>query len=339
MITKTNAETRREHEAVRNGVGYYDFTHEMVEVKGPQMGAFMDRIFANTMGSLATGKAKYTQMLNEDGIIIDDVIVLKVSDDAYWITTLYVDQMKEIFEKNIAAYDATFEDVTADYVMFVVQGPKSRDVMNRIVVNDVSPMPWFSIAPNKIDDLDVHVSRAGYTGELGYEIYADAKFKDAIETKIKEAGADFDIVNILTDAKLSSLPREKGYVLMSDIGGTNPFEAGFAWAVDWDTDFIGKEALLKVKEAEVTRKLLGFVLDSEDDEVAIDAGDPVTFAGEEVGHVTAATYGYTVEKYIGYALVDVTKVKIGDRVKINDYDAELTKRAFYDMDNSRLTQK
>ncbi|UUX33579.1 aminomethyltransferase family protein [Fundicoccus culcitae] len=338
MIRKTDAETRREHEAVRNGVGFYDFTHEMIEVTGLQMGEFLDRIFANSMADLPTGKAKYTQMLNDDGIIIDDVIIFKVSDDAYWITTLYVDQMKEIFDTNITDYDAAYQDVTADYVMYVVQGPKSRDVINGVVEEAVDNLPWFSIMPNKIDDMDVHVSRAGYTGELGYEIYADASFKEAIESRIKAAGEPFDIVEITTDAKLSSLPREKGYVLMSDVGGMNPIDAGFAWAVAWDTDFIGKEALAKAKEAGSRRALLGFVLDSDDDEVAIDAGDDVMVEGEIVGQVTAVTYGYTVEKYIGYAVVDASKVGIGDRVTINDYAAELTKRAFYDVKNTRLTQ-
>lgn len=338
MITKIDETKRREHEAVRNSVGYYDFTHQMIEVTGPQREAFMDKVFSNTMGALKTGKGKYTQMLNEDGIIIDDLIVFRISDETYWITTLYVDQMKEIFEKVSVDYDVEYKDVTNDYVMYVVQGPKSLEVMNKIVKNPVDDMKWFSIAENQIEDFPVHVSRAGYTGELGFEIYADSSHKNDLERLISSAGEEFSIQDIETDVKLFSLPREKGYVLMSDIGGTNPLESGFEWAVDWDTDFIGKEALLKAKDEGVTRNLVGFVLDSTEDEIAIEDGEPILLQGEEVGKVVTIVYGFTVEKYIGYALIDTTKVKIGDKVTINDYDAELTKRSFYNVDNSNLTQ-
>lgn len=338
MITKHDETKRKEHEIVRNSVGYYDFTHEMIEVTGPQRGLFLDRVFSNTMEKLAVGKAKYTQMLNEEGIIIDDLIVFRISDEVYWITTLYIDQMKEIFEEVAKDYDVEYKDVTKDYLMYVVQGPKSRDVMNKIVKNPVDDLEWFSIEENTIDDFPVHVSRAGYTGELGYEIYAHPSHRNALERLISSAGEEFGILYIDTDVKLFSLPREKGYVLMSDVGGTNPLESGFAWAVDWDTDFIGKEALLKVKDEGATRDLVGFVLDSTDDEIEIKDGDAILANGEEVGKVVTIVYGFTVEKYIGYALIDKEKVSIGEKVTINDYSAELTKRIFYNVDNSNLTQ-
>lgn len=338
MITKLDETKRREHEAVRNSVGYYDFTHQMIEVTGPQSGEFLDRVFSNTMAALSVGKAKYTQMLNDEGIIIDDIIVFRISDETYWITTLYVDQMKDIFKQVSLDFDVQYEDVTDKYIMYVVQGPNSRKVMNKIVDQPVDAMEWFSITENKIDDYDVHVSRAGYTGELGYEIYTHPSNKDALDKRIAEAGEEYDITYIETDVKLFSLPREKGYVLMSDIGGTNPLESGFAWAIDWNTNFIGKDALEKAKEAGVNRKLLGFVLDSTDDEISIEDGDPILSEDIEVGKVVTIVYGFTVEKYIGYALVDSNRAKIGDKISINNYDGELTERIFYNPDNSNLTQ-
>lgn len=337
MSIKTNTEMRKDHETVRNDVGFYDFTHDMLQVTGEQREEFMDRIFANSMGDLKPGKSKYTQMLNEDGIIIDDIIVHRLSDSEYWITTLYIDHMIEWFDKNSTDFNVDYKDITDQYMMYVVQGPKSREVLNKFVEQDVSDLPWFSISENKIEDVPVKIARAGFTGELGYEIYSNPKHKEFIEKKIVEAGKPYSIREINSEAKLSSLPREKGYVLMSDVEGTIPLESGFSWAVDWDTDFIGKSALQKAKDEGVKRKLRGFELKEDSNDIEIEPGATVQLNGEDIGKVTAFTYGYTVEKYIGYALMDSNKTNIGDKVTIDGYEAELTKRVFYDKDNERLT--
>lgn len=125
---------------------------------------------------------------------------------------------------------------------------------------------------------------------------------------------------------------------MSDIGGTNPLEPGVAWAIDRDTDFIGKEFLEKAKEAGINRKILGFILDSREDEIAIQDADPILYKNTKVGKVVTIVYGFTVEKYIGDALVDSNKVKIGEKITLNNYEGELTESIFYTPDNSNLTQ-
>lgn len=337
MDYKNNKEMRLDHEAIRKEVGYYDFTHQMIEVKGPDMGKFMDRIFANKMFNLRDGQAKYTQMLNEDGIIIDDLIVFKLEDDRYWITTLFIDQMKEVFREHVDGYDVDYKDVTDDYVMYAIQGPKSLDVMNKVVDDDVTNMSWFSIKENEVGDIPVHVSRAGYTGERGYEIYVNSKYKDEIFLLLEEKGKDFNIRNTTSDAILFTLPREKGYVLMDDIKDTYPLESGFDWAVAWKTDFIGKEALETVKEKGVNRQLYGFELvDNDVDEPGIETGDKIMANGEEVGEVRTISYGFTVEKFIGYALVNTDKVDIGDSATINDVDVKIVERMWYDPDNERI---
>lgn len=339
MSLKNNEQVKRDHETIRNGVGFYDFTHELLKVTGPQAGEFLDKIMANTMAGLNDGQGKYTQMLNEDGIIIDDLIIFKVPEDGYWVSTLYADQMIEVFDQYIDQYDAQYHDIRNDYLMYAVQGPKSRDVLNKILDNDISDMKWFTIASNHIEYFPVLIARAGYTGELGYEILAERKYRNAIEKRLREAGEEFEIANTTSNAILFSLPREKGYVLMSDVGETNPLESGFGWAVDWDTDFIGKEALAKVKENGAERKLLGFELVDQDiDESLIEDGVAIEKDGETVGKVVTFTYGFTIEKYIGYALVEVGKAKKGEAVKINGLDAKLVDRMFFDPSNERLTK-
>ena len=180
------------------------------------------------------------------------------------------------------------------------------------------------------------VARAGFTGELGYELYVESDKKDILEEKIKEAGKEFDLVNITSDVIIGSLPGEKGYVLMSDLEGSNPLEVGYGWTVAWDSDFIGKEALLKAKE-NVTRDLFGFEL-LEDGQV--EAGDEVLLEGKKIGKVTKFTYGYTVEKFIGYCMIEKDKAVEGKKVEIKtkagSLEAKLCDRVFYDKENKRV---
>jgi len=337
MSVKTDMEMRKDHETVRNQVGYYDFTHELLEVTGEQREQFLDRIFVNSVGATDPGGAQYTTMLDEDAVILDDVIVFRVSDETYWVSTLDIDSMIEWFDKNSSNYKVEYKNITDSNVMYAVQGPKSRKVLNQFLEKDISDLSWFSITDNKVDGVPVKVARAGFTGELGFEIYVNPDNKDLIVDKLKDAGEPYGIREITTNASLKSLPVEKGYVLMSDVGGTNPLEAGFGWSIDWDTNFIGKKALQKAKEDGVNRKLRNFELKEDSDDIEIEEGATVQFNGENVGTMTSFTYGYTVEKYIGYALVDSNKTSVGDTVTINGYEAELTKGAFYDPKRERLT--
>jgi len=276
-------------------------------------------------------------MLNEDGIVLDDVIVIHFSDSEFRITTLAIDNMIEWFDKHSADFKVEYNEITDSNMMYAVQGPKSREVLNEILDEDISDLSWFSITKNKIEEAPVNIARAGFTGELGYEIYADPKYKNFLEVRLLEAGEPHGIRKINTAAKLSSLPREKGYVLMSDLDGLNPLEAAMGWSVDWDTDFIGKSALQKAKNEGVKRKLRGFELKDDSDDIKIKPGATVQLNGKDVGKVTAFTYGYTVEKYIGYALVDRENTDFGDKITVDGSEAELTRRVFYDEDNERLT--
>jgi len=338
MSLKTDTEMRQDHEAVRNRVGFYDFTHEMLEVTGEQREEFLDRMFVNSIGDTDPGGSKYTTMLNEDGVILDDVIVMRISDSEFWVSTLDIDSMIEWFDQHSSDFNVEYRDFTDQNVMYAVQGPKSREVLNKFLDQDISDLPWFSITDNRIDGVSVKIARAGFTGEMGYEIYADPKHKDLIEEKLLEAGKPYDIREINSDAKLSSLPVEKGYVLMSDVGGLNPLEAAMGWSIDWDTDFIGKSVLQKIQdEGGVNRKLRGFQLNDQSDGIEIEPGSTVQLNGEDVGTTTNFTYGFTVGSYIGYAVVDSNKTNFGDAITVDGYDAELVRRTFYDRENERLT--
>lgn len=341
MSIKSQAK-QEDHEAIRNRVGYYDFTHHLVGVTGPDAAKFLDIIFVNSIGTTKVGGAQYTTMLNEKGIIIDDVIVARFAEDKYWVSTLDIESMLRWFDAHRDSFHIEYKDISPEFDMYAVQGPKSRAVLNKILSYNIDDMKWFTIRDNEIGNVPVKVARAGFTGELGFEVYIHPSQAEMLVTQLEEAGQEFGIRKITTDAILSSLPVEKGYVLMTDLEGTNPLEAAFGWSVDWDTDFIGKEALLKAKEKGVKCKLRGYILDTDAEDVSINAHATVKAGEEEVGRVTNFTYGFTVGKYIGYALVNPNKVHIGDKVTIDsngkEYRAEITERIFYDVENTRLQQ-
>lgn len=326
---------RREHEAVRNGVGYYDFTHSLLDVKSKDAAKFLDKMFVNNISGLEVGEAAYTTMLGEDGIIKDDVIVFKLGEDHFAVSTLYIDEMIKWFDKFSDEYEVEYEDITSKVTMFAVQGPKSRDLINDIVENDISDLKFFHIRENKVGDLEIYVARAGFTGELGYELYVPSDKKDELEEKLVTAGKAYGLVNITTDIIVESLPAEKGFVLMSDLEGTNPYEVGYGWTVDLDKDFIGKDALLKEKD-NVKRDLVGFYTEKE---CEIEPGNEIILDGEVIGKVTKFTYGYTVRKFIGYALILKDKFEEEKEVLIKtkegEVKAKLTDRVFYDKENER----
>lgn len=333
---KNDVLRRKEHEAVRKGVGYYDFTHQVLDVKGRDAATFLDKVFVNDIKNMKEGHALYTTMLNEDGKIIDDVIVFRLEENKFLISTLYIDKMIKWFDKFKDGCDLDYKDITSKLTMFAIQGPKSKDLVNKIVDKDISSMKFFTIDENTVGDLDIMVARAGFTGEIGYELYVESDKKDKLEEKIKTAGEEFGLVNITTDVIIGSLPGEKGYVLMSDLEGTNPLEVGYGWTVHWDSDFIGKDALLKAK-GNIKRDLFGFELDGD---AEVEAGDSVFCDGREIGKVTKFTYGYTLEKFIGYCLIEKDLAVEGKVVEIKtksgNVKAKLCDRVFYDKENEKV---
>lgn len=332
---------RAQHEAVRNTVGWYCWTHFLLEVTGTDATAFLDKIYVSFIAKTKVGRAKYTTMLNEDGIIIDDVIVFHIEEDKYWISTLHLNnKLIPWLDGHKGEYNVAYEDITGMTEMYAVQGPKSKDLLNAFLAENVDDQKFFTIRDNKIDDVPVKVARNGYSGEWGYEIYFAPEYVEFVKAKLAECGKAFGAVEVTEfQVKAWSLASEKGYNLMSDLRGTNPFEAGFEDAIDWSKDFIGKDALEKVKAEGPKRQLLGFIVD--DENVQIEGmnrgsfGAVVKVNGEEAGRVTKYVYSYTLGKSIGFALVDRAKAKVGDRVTISGYAATLTNRVWYDVENKR----
>ncbi|MCD8155552.1 MAG: aminomethyltransferase family protein [Clostridiales bacterium] len=337
-MRKNDILARKEHEAIRNKVGYYDFTHKLLKVTGPDAEKFLDKIFVAAVSKAKVGEAKYSTMLNEDGIIIDDVIIFHISTEIYWVSTLYIDEMIAWFNAHKAEENVSYEEITKVTTMYAVQGPNSRILLDDILDTNIDNLKYFHIEDNKIDSINVKIARSGYTGELGYEIYCSPEDAAFIESELEKQGKPYGIQKITTDVIVTSLPREKGFVLMSDLAGTNPLEVGFSWTIDWNKDFIGKPALLKVKEKGAIRSLIGFTVD--DDTADIAPGAAIKVDEKPCGKVTMFTYGFTVEKNIGFALIDKAVAKPGDSATIlsdgKEIPTMLTDRVFYDPKNTRV---
>ena len=326
---------RSEHMAVRENAGWYLFTHQLIEVVGEDATAFLDHLYANPIGNLALSRARYTTMLDENGLIRDDVVIFRLEENKYWVSTLYTRKMIPWYDAHKGDYKVEYKDITAQWDMYSIQGPESRDLINAILDKPVDDQKFFQILDNSIDGVPVKVNRGGFSGEkLGYELYISPADTKLAVAKLREAAPKFDAKQV-TDIQIMvwTLPTEKGFYLMCDIGWANPFEVGLERGIGWDKDFIGKEALLKVKEEGAKRTLFGFTVDEEDIFIPCrnigGPGAPVMLNGEEIGRVTKVTYSYVLNKNIGYAIVDNSKAKVGDKVMLHGFEAVLCDRVFF----------
>jgi len=189
MLFREDAKARAQHQAVRENAGWYRWTHDLVKVTGPDADAFVDWLFVNTVGKAAVGRTKYTTMLNEDGKIIDDTIVMHMSEGVWWVSTLYAPHFIKWADAHKGGYDVTYEDITPTIDMYAVQGPNSLKVLNAMLAEPADDIKRFQVADNKIGDIAVKIHRSGFTGELGFEVYCATEDTAAVEAAIREAAA------------------------------------------------------------------------------------------------------------------------------------------------------
>lgn len=329
---------RKEHEAVRDKVGFFDFAHDILEVTGKDAKCFLDYMCVNVISDLKPHQASYTTILDKEANALDDVIVFYHGDDRYWVSTLFIDKLTKWFNEHLDDKDVHLKDITDKTSLYSVQGPNSKAVLNDLLKKNIDDLAYFEFKKNKLDDIDLIVSRTGFTGELGYELYFDPKYTDRIVDGLKEKGKAYDIMEITTDVTLTSLPTEKGYITVDDFKGANPIELDLEWSVDCEKDFVGKDKLCLLKDEGSDRKLVGFSIENKN--ANIEKGDKVKFQGKEIGEVTTFTYGYTVEKYIGYVLVDSKYADAGTEIKIEsagkEIDATIENKIFYDPKGVRV---
>lgn len=325
---------RGEHMAVRKTVGWYLWTHQLVEVTGKDAVALLEYIFPKNIGNLAVGRERYTTMLDEMGTIIDDVVVFRMGEEKFWISTLFKVDLMAWLEGHKGDLDVAWADITKEWEMYAVQGPKALEMVNALVKEPVDDQKFFEMKANEIDGIPVYINRAGYTGEkLGYEIYYPKAEAPEQEKKLRTLAESLGGREVTEFQVMAwTLPCEAGFYYMRDLKHTNPFEVGLEGGINWDKEFIGKEALLKVKKEGAKREVVGFTVAEVDIHIKGrnmgNEGEKVYVDGEEIGRVMKITYSYYNEINNGSIICKKGALKPGDKVTIHGHEAVICSPKF-----------
>ncbi|AZQ62137.1 glycine cleavage system aminomethyltransferase GcvT [Flammeovirga pectinis] len=307
-----------EHKTVRNGVGVFDVSH-MGEfmLKGPKALDLIQRVSSNDASKLTDGKAQYSCLPNEDGGIVDDLIIYKIKDEEYMLVVNASNIEKDwnwIANKNTEGVEMT--NVSDEISLFAVQGPKASEAMQSLTDVNLSDMGFYTFTVGKFAGVDnVIISATGYTGSGGFELYIPNKDAKEVWTKIFEAGKDYEIKPIGLGAR-DTLRLEMGYCLYgNDIDDTtSPLEAGLGWVTKFTKEFTNSTNLAKQKEEGVKRRLVGVEL--------IDRGVPrggynvLNAEGEVVGKLTSGTMSPMLGKGVALGYINRPLTKPGSEVFI-----------------------
>lgn len=307
-----------EHKAVRNSVGVFDVSHMgEVFVKGEKALDFVQHITVNDASKLFPGRVQYSAMCYEDGGIVDDLLVYKISDNEYMLVINASNIEKDFawMQKN-NKFGVELTNQSDEYSLLAVQGPNSLKTLQKLTDTPIK-LEYYHFTQLKLAGVDMIFSRTGYTGELGYELYfkGDENVAEKIWNKIFEAGKEFDIQPVGLGAR-DSLRLEMGYCLYgNDIDQTtNPLEAGLGWITKLSKqNFIGKDALLKAKENGLSRKLVAMI---SEEKIFPRHGYDITVHNNKVGNVTSGTVSPVLDKPIALGYVEKEYSEIGTEINI-----------------------
>ncbi|PTV97918.1 aminomethyltransferase [Halanaerobium saccharolyticum] len=306
-----------EHKAVRNKCGLFDVSHMgEILVSGKNAKKSLQKIIANDLNKLEKGKIIYTPICKEDGGIIDDLLVYSLQDDQFLLVVNASNIEKDYnWIKEHLLEDTTAENLSANYAMVALQGPNSKKILTQLTDIDLNSLSYYRFREAKVAGVNMIVSRTGYTGELGYELYFEPEEAEKMWDELMEAGSDFGLQACGLGAR-DTLRLEKIYALYgNDIDeSTNPFEAGLSWTVELDKgDFIGRKKLIDIKENCCQRKLTPFVIRGR----GMARHGYEVYAGEEkIGEVTSGSYSPTLEEGIGLAYLKSEHTEVGSEIEI-----------------------
>ncbi|WP_027126865.1 glycine cleavage system aminomethyltransferase GcvT [Gelidibacter mesophilus] len=324
-----------EHETVRKSVGVFDVSH-MGEflIKGPHALELIQKTCSNDASKLTIGKAQYSYLPNEDGGIVDDLIIYKLKEESYLLVVNAGNIQKDwdwISSKNDVG--ATMRDLSEDYSLLAIQGPKAVEAMQCLSSHDLSEIKFYNFVVGDFAGIEhVIISATGYTGSGGFEIYCKNSEVKQIWDKVFEAGADYGIKPIGLAAR-DTLRLEMGYCLYgNDIDDTtSPIEAGLGWVTKFTKEFTNSEALKSEKEQGPENKLVGFELDEKG--IPRQGYDIVDDKGKTIGKVTSGTMSPSLNKGIGLGYVPVIYSEAGNKIYIqirkNAVPATVVKTPFY----------
>ena len=305
-----------EHLAVRSAAGLFDVSHmgELI-FKGEGAAELLNYLTVNNTAKLEIGQVQYSAMCYPNGGIIDDLLVYRFPD--HYMMVVNAANIEKDF-RHISNYSRSEVDITDksdDTALLALQGPKSGAILQRLTKADLSSVQYYCFIEDEVSGIKTVISRTGYTGEYGFELYVDNENAGKLWDAIMDAG-EKDGLKPVGLAARDTLRLEMKYALYgNDISqDTDPFEAGLGWITKMKKgDFIGRAALEEVRKKGISRKLIGFKLAGK---VFPRPHYPVYIGGIKVSEVTSGTFSPSLKKGIGLAYLPADKCEIGTSIEV-----------------------
>ena len=338
MPVQYPAGTIEEHLRTRKHAGLFDVSHMgEIDVRGSDAIAFVNRITSNDVTKLVDGQAQYSALTTPAGTVIDDLLVYRLSGDHLLLVVNAGTTEKdwEWISSQHKGESVELKNVSAEYCQIALQGPDAESILQKLTDTPLSEIKYYHFRPGTVDGVDGIISRTGYTGEDGFEVYAPADRAEQLWNKILDVGNAGTPTGVLPCglAARNTLRLEAGMSLYGhEIDeNTTLLEADLGWICKLDKgDFIGREALARQKEEGIKRRLVGFEVTERG--IARDDQD-VIVNGEKVGKVTSGSPAPFLKKNIGFAYVPIEFASVGQEIKIDVrgklVGAQIVKAPFY----------
>lgn len=308
----------QEHHAVRNAVGVFDVSHMgEVFITGDKAFDLVQYMTSNDVSALSDGRVQYSCMTNDQGGIVDDLLVYRFAADRYFLVINASNIEKDLawMHKQNEKFGATIENKSDDYSLLAIQGPKAINALQKLTEVNLSDIPYYHFTEGVLAGMNMIISNTGYTGAGGFELYVKNNEVEALWNAVMDAGAEFNIEPCGLGAR-DTLRLEKGFCLYgNDINDeTSPIEAGLNWITKFNNPFHMSEHHLEIKNNKPTKKLVGFEL--------IDRGIPrqhypiCSADGTVIGEVTSGTMSPTLNKAIGMGYVSSENGAAGSEIYI-----------------------
>ena len=323
-----------EHNAVRGSCGVFDVSHMgEVCISGPDACRWVEHIFTNEVSSIPAGKIVYGMMLYDNGGVVDDLLVYRRGDNDFLlvINAANIDKDVAWMKDHAAGFDVTIDDISDSVGELAVQGPDSEKVMEEVLGIGCTDLVFYTFKETELADDKIIVSRTGYTGEDGFEIYASHDVTRMLWDKLMASGRCQPCGLGCRD----TLRFEVGLPLYGDelSSEITPLEAGLGIFVKLDKgEFIGRDALIAQKAAGLTRKIVGIEL--ADKAVPRHGYEILDMDGNVIGAVTTGYRGISIDASVAMAMIDIAHTAIGTPVQVKirrkTFPATVIKKRFYD---------
>jgi aminomethyltransferase len=323
----------KEHSAVRTAAGLFDVSHMgEFEVTGPQALNLIQHVTSNNASLLVDGQAQYSALTTPEGTAVDDLLVYRYSDERFMLVVNAgnIDSDLEWIQSH-NSFEARVENISDAVGLLSLQGPRAEEILQPLTEAALKQLPAFHFVEARVLGVPATISRTGYTGEDGFELYFRVSDSERLWTAILQAGENAGLLPAGLGARNTLRLEARLLLYGNDLDrSTTLLEAGLGWIVKFEKEFIGRDALVHQKQEGVRRRLCGFVMKGRD--IARDHY-PVSVNGVDVSHVTSGSPSITLKQNIGLAYLPVENSAEGTPIEISIRGracaAEVVKTPFY----------